>query len=329
MKKYFWAFLLIWAVYGCSDSGSKNSKVETPTKQLVKAPTFNADSAYHFVQTQVDFGPRIPNSEAHGKAAEYFVNEFKSFGAEVVVQEFDDQTYDGTRVSLKNIIASFNPEKKKRILLAAHWDTRPFSDKDPEKPNSKFDGADDGASGVGVLLEVARVIGLNKTLNIGVDIILFDGEDWGEHRNLSSVTPTGGKDSWWCLGSQHWSKNKHVQNYSAFFGVLLDMVGSENATFYQDAISKNNAQRVLDKVWGIAGQLGHGRFFVNKPGIELTDDHLYINRDARIPMIDIIDLRNGNDFAPEHHKQIDNMSAINKNTLKAVGEVLLSVLYNE
>ena len=146
------------------------------------------------------------------------------------------------RVSLTNIIGSFNPEQKKRILLAAHWDTRPFADKDTENLNGPLDGANDGASGVGVLLEVARVINENEGPNVGVDIIFFDGEDWGDGEG-SVPPPTDGKESWWCLGSQYWSKNKHIPNYSAYYGILLDMVGAPNATFYYDGVSQQNAAR--------------------------------------------------------------------------------------
>ncbi len=329
MKKSITIFFLVLLATACSDSGSKNSASEIVQKDLIKAPALNADSVYSFVQAQVDFGPRVPNSEAHQAAADYFVNKFRSYGAKVVVQEFEDQNYEGKTLKLKNIIASFNLAAKKRILLAAHWDTRQFSDKDKENVYGKLDGANDGASGVGVLLEVARVISVNDAPSVGVDFILFDGEDGGEHRDMASVAFTGGKESWWCLGSQYWSKNKHAANYTAYYGVLLDMVGASGATFYQDTISKNNAQRIVDKVWNNAAQLGHGKFFINKPGLELMDDHLFVNKYARIPMIDIIDMRGGVAFVPEHHTQNDNMEAIDKNTLKAVGEVLLSMLYNE
>ena len=329
MKKYIFIIFIAFLSISCSDSGSKNNSAKSVERELIAAPQLNADSAYFFVQKQVDFGPRVPGTNAHQKAADYFVQKFESFGAKVTVQEFDEQTYEGKQVRLKNIIASFYPEKKKRILLAAHWDTRPFADKDPDDVYAKLDGANDGASGVGVLMEVARVLGASQAPNVGVDIILFDGEDGGEHQDLDAVPLTGGKESWWCLGSQYWSKNKHVANYSAFYGILLDMVGAQGATFYQDIVSKENAQRILDKVWGIAQQLGHKNYFVSKPGASLNDDHVYVNKHARIPMIDIIDYRAGTTFVPEHHKQSDNMDAIDKNTLKVVGEVLLSVLYNE
>lgn len=323
--------LLFSAVFSCGSGGSGK---ETPNQQLQlkEAPKPNGDSLYMFVQKQVDFGPRVPNTEAHGLAAEWFVEKFESYGAKVAVQEFTDNVYDGTEVQLKNIIASFNQDVKKRILLAAHWDTRPFGDKDDEDDMVEIDGANDGGSGVGVLLEVARVIS-KQAPSVGVDIILFDGEDWGEHQNRSdSIDPRDfGKDSWYCLGSQYWSKNKHRADYSAYYGILLDMVGAADATFFYDSVSEQNASRVLNRTWDIALQLGYDKYFKKGMGFRgIIDDHVFVNQNARIPMIDILDYRpNTSNFGPYHHTRDDNMSVISKETLSAVAHVVLTVLYNE
>ncbi len=319
-------------IFSCSESGS-NSSNSSAQLDLKKAPIANADSVYSFVKQQVDFGPRVPNTEEHKKAADWYVRKFESYGANVTVQEFKDRVYDGTEVQLKNIIASFNPSVKKRILLAAHWDTRPFADKDEVDQSQPIDGANDGASGVAVLLEVARVISQDSP-SVGVDIILFDGEDWGEPITSSgNIDPREyDKESWYCLGSQYWSKNKHRANYSAFYGILLDMVGAEDATFLYDGVSQQNAQRVLTRTWDIAHSLGHQDLFIKEQGLSLgfVDDHVFVNKNARIPMIDIIDYRKGeNDFGPYHHRQKDNMEIISKETLIAVTEVVLTVLFNE
>lgn len=314
-------FIVLIIVIGCGRDSQKTSQPEVPAK-VVNVPSFNADSAYYFVKKQVDFGPRVPNSVAHKKAGDYFIAQFKTYGATVKVQEFTATTFDNTKVNLRNIIASFNLEKKKRILLAAHWDTRPFSDKDKEKPNSSFDGANDGGSGVGVLLEIARTIKQQPT-DVGIDIILFDGEDWGERTETQAPPLPANLQFWWCLGSQHWAKNKHVPNYSAYFGILLDMVGAKNARFGYEAYSLDYAPSVVDKVWKTAAKLGYTNTFVNEKDGGIIDDHVAVNLHAKIPMIDIIS------FHDSHHTQKDNMDIISKETLNAVGQTLLQVIYYE
>lgn len=333
MKQIALALLISVMCVACSDSGGNTQKKAVAAEELVAAPAFDADSAYSYVKKQVDFGPRVPNTEAHRQTSAWLKGQFEAFGAKVYMQEFERYVYDGTKVDLVNIIASFNPGVKKRILLGAHWDTRPFADQDKNDNRAPLDGANDGGSGVGVLLEVARVIGQNEGPDVGVDIILFDGEDWGEHsQDQGAARLPAGQDSWWCLGSQYWSQNKHIPNYSAFYGILLDMVGAPGATFYFDNVSKDNAGRIMNKVWDRGIALGYEEYFKPSMGINgIVDDHVYVNRYARIPMIDIIDYRPGTakSFTPAWHTQDDTLENIDKKTLKVVGEVLLSMLYNE
>src|SRR5690606_17278509 len=172
-------------VFSCGREKEKKANSTEKPARIVNVPTFNADSAYYFVQKQVDFGPRVPNTPAHRQAGDYFIKTLESFGAVVQVQEFESTTFDGKKLKLRNIIASYFPEKTKRILLAAHWDTRPFADKDDQNKEKPIDGANDGGSGVGVLLEIARVLKDNTPPEVGIDIILFDGEDWGEKEGAS------------------------------------------------------------------------------------------------------------------------------------------------
>ncbi len=330
--------MVLLGLFGCSsDKGKAAREVEIPTK-VVDVPGFNADSAYSFIQKQVDFGPRVPNSTAHKKAGDFFVAQFKTYGAQVIEQNFEATTYDNQKLYLRNIIASFYPEKKKRILLAAHWDTRPFADKDVTNPKAAFDGANDGGSGVGVLLEIARVLSVSSPPEVGVDMILFDGEDWGFDsytaerlygHNTDYKLPKG-LDSWWCLGSQHWSRNKHVPNYSAYYGILLDMVGAKNALFTKEGASMEYAPGVVEKVWRTASRLGYGHVFINKKEGAITDDHIFVNAIARIPMINIVhyDATEGF-FGDFHHSRKDNMEIISPETLDAVGTTLLTVLYYE
>jgi Zn-dependent M28 family amino/carboxypeptidase len=334
MRPYF---LLAGLLFLASCGGEKEQKKIETSAKIVNVPAFNADSAYYFVKKQVDFGPRIPNSLAHTKTGDYLINQFKKYGATVITQEFVATTFDNQRLNLRNIIASFNPEKQKRILLASHWDTRPFSDKDPIKSNAPFDGANDGGSGVGVLLEIARVLGSNTSPDVGIDIILFDGEDWGDdggqwgrkYDAKASQKLPAGYTEWWCLGSQYWSKNKHKSNYSAYYGVLLDMVGGKNTQFAKEGHSMNYAPSVLDKIWKTGSQLGFSHIFINQRTGSITDDHVFVNENAKIPMIDIISFDPSSGFGDFHHTQKDNMDIISKETLEAVGKTLLHVVYYE
>jgi len=315
--------------------GKNREKKQAPPKQEpsvnIAVPAFNADSAYHFVEKQVGFGPRIPNTKAHEQAAAFFIKTLRQYGAQITIQEFQQENFSGSILNLKNIIGSFNPEKSKRILLASHWDTRPFSDKDPQKPNVPFQGANDGASGVGVLLEIARVLHNNPLPEAGVDIILFDGEDWGEREGQQGTRPLpAGLQDWWCLGSQYWAKHKHKPNYSAYYGILLDMVGAKNAQFHREGYSMEFAPSIVEKVWHHAQRLGYSHVFVNKTQAAITDDHVFVNTIARIPMIDIVHFEPGiGYFGDFHHTQKDNLDIISKDMLGIVGTTVLNVVYYE
>ena len=302
-------------------------------KRAVTVPAFNSDSAYYFIEKQVDFGPRVPNTPAHHNCGDYLIQRLKQYGARITVQEFQDQAYTGAKLYLRNIIASYNLDARKRILLASHWDTRPYADKDTVRRYEPIDGANDGASGVGVLVELARILGKNEKPEAGVDIIFFDGEDYGEHEDVEeSPMKNGRMQIWWCLGSQYWAKNPHVQRYSAYYGILLDMVGAQDSKFYKEGGSMQFAPKIVKKVWGIARSLGYSNYFINSNSPGITDDHIFVNRDAKIPMIDIVDYDpNAADFyfAPYHHTHQDNMSIISKQTLQAVGETLLYTIYYE
>ena len=294
---------------------------EVIVKPTVPTPNFNADSAYFFVDEQVSFGPRIPNSNAHRQAGDKIIERLEKYGARVSVQSFEAVTYDDVRLSLRNIMGSINPEAKKRVLIATHWDTRPWASKEEDDPTIPFDGANDGGSGVGVLLEIARSIQAFDSLpEVGVDFLFFDGEDWGEEG--------GGAMESWCLGSQYWSKNKG--SYAAYYGILLDMVGGKNAQFPYEAISRQYANKILKKVWTAASTIGYSNYFIPRKEGQISDDHYYVNTIAKIPMIDIIHWEPGPGyFGDWHHTTRDDMSLIDKNTLKAVGQTVLYVVYQE
>jgi Zn-dependent M28 family amino/carboxypeptidase len=322
--KYVPILLLSLLVFSC---GKKSDTVSTPAV-TVEVPKFNADSAYAFVQRQVDFGPRVPNTEAHKKAASYLEAKLRSYGAQLTIQSFKAPTFDGEVLDLKNIVASFNPDKQKRILLVAHWDTRPFADKDSVKVDAPFDGANDGGSGVGVLLEIARQLQSNKP-RAGVDIILFDGEDWGEKDNMNKPALPQGWEDWWCLGSQYWSKNPHKPGYRAYYGIDLDMVGAPDARFFREGTSMEYAPRIVEKVWSIAAQLGYSGQFITEDTHALTDDNYFVSKNARIPTVDIVHYDSRNGFPDFHHTTKDNMSTIDKGTLSVVGTTVLNVVFQE
>ncbi len=305
-----------------NDKPAEETSAEDTEVKLL-SPDFNADSAYAFTKAQVDFGPRIPSTTAHAQCAAYLVKKLKSFGAEVQVQEAPAKTYDGKSHTLKNIIASFNPAQKERVLITAHWDARPFSDQDPNENmrNQPFEAANDGASGVAVILEMARQI-QQKQPNVGVDFILWDIEDYGKAKDESPNETT------WCIGSQHWAKNPHVKGYKALYAINLDMVGGGSAQFTQDEVSRKYAPNVVKKVWDIGNEIGYSAYFVNVTSGSLIDDHFWVNQ-AGVPCIDIIHYSDAAGFYMNWHTQLDNLNNIDKNTLKAVGQTVLETIYRE
>jgi len=309
---------------GCTQA----PKAAKTQDKIIEVPTFNADSAYEFTKKQVDFGARVPNTKAHDACAVYLSSELKRFGAEVIEQKVNLIAFDGTNLKSVNIIGSINPKAEARILLFSHWDSRPWADHDPLLKNRKKPvmAANDGASGVGVLLEMARLMHKNQP-TIGVDIFFCDSEDYGQPENAGGESS---EDSW-CLGTQYWAKTPHVPGYTARFGILLDMVGGKQATFYREQASEYYAGGVVDKVWMQAKNLGFGQYFVDQKGGAITDDHIYVNKILGIPSIDIIqyDSNSNTGFATYWHTTNDTMDNVDKITLKAVGTTLMNVVYKE
>lgn len=293
------------------------SEIPNPKSEIYKqvSPNFNADSAYYYVKTQVDFGPRVTGSEASKKCGDWMVKELKKYTDNVIEQK-TVITFEGRMMNVRNIIAEINPKAGKRILLSAHWDSRDRADKDAVNVNQAILGANDGGSGVGVLLEIARIVKTNPA-NVGIDIVLFDAEDLGNNQPNT-----------YCLGSQYWSAHLHRPNYKADYGINLDMVGAGNAFFGWEGNSLEYAKPILEKVWGTAANLGYGKYFnyVQVGGID--DDHLYVNH-AGIPTIDVLHFDATGHFPEHHHTHRDNMNVIDRNTLKAVGQTLLEVIYTE
>lgn len=320
--------IALFCLVACGN-GNKSTEVTEEVTKDIKAPEFNADSAYAYVKAQCDFGPRTPNSQAHSQCGDWLVNKFQEYGATVYEQKDKVRAWDGNMLNMRNIIASFNPDTRKRVIICSHWDSRPWADNDPNEKNrhTPIDGADDGASGVGVMLEIARQLQLQGT-EIGIDLICFDLEDYGTPQWYEGKHEEGS----WCLGSQYWSRQHHIEGYSARFGILLDMVGNANARFQKEYFSQKMAGSIVSKVWRKAHNAGYGVYFPKTDGGAITDDHIPVNQIARIPCIDIIpeyDNCEASSFGPIWHTVNDNISNIDKNTLKAVGQVLMEVIYNE
>jgi hypothetical protein len=314
-------YIVLFFLFACNNEKKEQvAQQQSEQKALPTLPEFNPDSCYAYVKAQCDFGPRVPNTKAHVACGDYLIARMKEWCDTVVVQQGILKAYDGTQLRFRNIIGSFNPQTKNRILLFAHWDTRPWADQDEKDPKQPSLGADDGASGVGVLMEIARQLHSYKQ-SVGVDLAFFDAEDWGKEG--------GGPDAEdsYALGTQYWANNPHVKNYTADFGILLDMVGAGGAQFRKEGLSRTQAGFVIDKTWKIAGQLGYSSYFLYDDGGWVTDDHVYVN-EINIPSIDIINSNPGtrSGFASHWHTHKDNMEVIDRSTLKAVGQTLLGVV---
>lgn len=354
MNKYWKSIVVVIIVVaslcGSSCNNMKRSSIDGDTLALKEptGPEFNADSAYFFCAQQCHFGPRIMNSEAHDKCEQWIISKFQQYGCEVQTQKADLKGYDGTVLHATNIIARYNPEATTRILICAHWDSRPWADNDPDEKNhhTPVMAANDGASGVAVMIELARLLNQGQALvadstaadtaavknpmalrsDLGVDFICFDAEDWGTPQWENDVA-----GDTWALGAQYFADNL-PKGYEARYGILLDMVGGEGAQFYKEYMSNEFAPAIVNKVWAAAKSAGYGSFFPNTIGGGVTDDHIPLNKKANIPTIDIIPYYPNcqqSSFGPTWHTINDTMNHIDKNTLKAVGQTLIQVLFTE
>jgi hypothetical protein len=327
------SFILICALLfsaGCQFSGKeKKPASQQASPAPLKMMPFSGDSAYAYVVRQLAFGPRVMNTPAHEKCEAYLVKVLKSFTPDVILQKGTVKAYDGTPLKFTNITASFGPAGNNRIILASHWDSRPFADHDPIPANRRkpIEGANDGASGVGILLEIARQLHETPPPQ-GVDLVLFDAEDYGPPQDEEIAENA---EDYWGLGSQYWANNPPRPDYYARYGILLDMVGAPDATFLMEGYSVDYASDVLRHVWDIANRAGFGGYFRYTRGGYITDDHLPVNRIRRIPMIDIIHLDQDSPtgFYPYWHTTGDNLSQIDKTTLDVVGKTLMAVIFNQ
>ncbi len=310
---------LFWGCNQTTETTTSDSPAASETVIVTQKKTgFSADNAYNHIKSQLDFGFRIPGTPAHKQCADWLLKQLKAQCDTTYFQVGQSKNpTSGATIPIYNIIGSINPQAEKRMIFAAHWDSRPMADQDDNNPKDPILAANDGASGVGVILELARILHSEKP-EWGVDFILFDAEDLGVAEIENSF----------CLGSQYWGKNLHKANYKANFGVLLDMVGGKDAKFMWEANSNQYANWILVHTWQIAKELGHDNHFQLQTIGAITDDHKYVYEATNIPMIDIIQYNENTGFAPYWHTHDDNLDAIDKNTLQAVGNTLLNLIFN-
>ncbi len=332
MKLIYRAFTLALvpvALFSCKGggeqgkSGADTTQAAAPAAAKVNTPVFNEDSAYVSVAAQVAMGPRTPGSGAQKRCADWMEQKLRKVCDTVYRQNVTVTGGDKKVLPCYNLIGVINPRATKRILFLTHWDSRPWADQDTHDQDKPILAADDAGSGVAVLIELARQIkGFGLAQDVGVDILLEDVEDYG-------------KSAWgeasYCLGTQYWANHPHVAGYKAEFGVLLDMVGAHGAQFPLEDLSTQYAGAVQQRVWQSAARAGYSSYFPYTAAGAITDDHLPVNQIMGIKTIDIINLTNNpqDPFAPHWHTHNDNMQIIDKSTLKAVGQTLLQVVYDE
>lgn len=318
--------IFAWGLASCGST--KKSEGETVMQEPL-GPEFVADSAMAFCQAQCDFGPRTMNSKAHDLCEDWIAGKFQQYGLDVDRQKADLKGWDGTTLRSTNIIARFNPQAQRRIIICAHWDSRPWADNDPDSTKWKEPvmAANDGASGVGVMLEVARLLQNDSTVAIGIDFVCFDAEDYGTPQWAAEA---GGDNSdTWALGAQYFAQNLGDRRYE--YGILLDMVGGQGARFYREGFSMRYAPNIVDKIWSASRAAQQSSFFVDDNGGYITDDHDPLNK-AGIPCADIIPYYpdcEQSSFGPTWHTLDDDMQHLDPATLKAVGQTLIQLIYSE
>jgi len=317
------AALLVALLGACGDDAPESRPATMPQYTApASIPGFSGDRAFALLERQVDFGPRVPGSEAHAQCLQFFRSFFDSLGIATEVQSFDFPGYDGEMLPLRNVIARINPGAEQRVLLAAHWDSRPTADResDPDRALRPVPGANDGASGVAVLLHLAEVLA-DSPPPIGIDIVLFDGEDYGRE----------GDESMFCLGSKYFAASTDPSRSAPMFGILLDLIGDRDAVFPMEEFSRRYAGDILSMVWDVAEQRGIDRF-VRTPHSGIYDDHVPLNTVAGIKTINIVDAvlvgHNTDDPRRQYWHTLQDLPAqCAPAPLADVGQVLLSIIF--
>ena len=304
--------LLLLAAAACAESGAEqgaaSGRIGGTERQ---APAFDADSAYALLERQVAFGPRVPGTEGHAAQLAWMTSYLEARADTVIHQTFEHTYPDDYRAELTNVFARFRPGAPDRVLLLAHWDTRPTADyeSDPDLQDEPIPGANDGASGTAVLLQLADVLSRHSP-PIGVDILLTDGEDYAADHMY--------------LGAEYFAANP-PPGYSPYYGILLDMVADLDPRFPQEGYSRRYAPEVVARVWRMAERLGYGHHFPDEHQIPITDDHVPLN-EAGIRTVNIIDF----DYGPGNvywHTLEDDLENVGPLGLRVVGEVVAELIY--
>lgn len=295
------AFITLFLVVGCG-AGALASRRE-----------FDGQAALAYVEAQLAFGPRVPGSEAHRKTGDWILERLRATADSVEVQAFTHQTTGGDTLSLRNFIGRFRPEARDRVLYVAHWDTRPTADANPVgRQDEPIPGANDGGSGVAVLLGVADAL-RRRPPAVGVDLLFVDGEDFGDWSLMKDVL----------LGSRHYASTLTPAT-RPLFAVVFDMVGDRDLVFLQEGNSVQRAPEVVERVWAKARDLGHGRVFRPTVGGAVTDDHIPL-LEAGVRAIDVIDF----DYGPNNqywHTSEDGSDKVSARSLQIVGEVAVALV---
>lgn len=313
-----------------SCSSADKAAAGAPTDTFAEQGAFSADSALAFTKAQTDLGPRVPGSDAHARCVDFLTGTLNRLGADTVaILASKDVAWDGTRLDIKNIWAQFNRTASARVLLVAHYDSRPWADRedDLDARNIPIDGANDGAAGVGIILEIARNIAAQPA-SVGVDILFTDCEDYGIRADRETEDDT--QDSW-CIGSRHFAVNSPYSPAARpRFGILLDMVSGKNARFHREYYSHNYAPMPTAKVWAMARRMGFQKRFLDGVGGAVMDDHIPLIQ-AGIPTVDVIENRAADTegFPATWHTHNDTYDNLDPVSMDIVGRVILNVIYNE
>ena len=271
---------------------------------------FKGTTAFSYVEKQLSFGPRIPNTPGHEKMGDWLLTTLRARADTVTVQDFSWTTKKGAKLRMRNFFARFRPQATDRVLFLAHWDTRPFADKSENLGQQRMPvpGANDGASGVAVLLGLADALKATPP-TIGVDLLFVDGEDYGSFEDSTETL----------IGARYFAKHL-PPGYTTLYAVLFDMVGDKDLQFYQEGYSMASAPEVVQRVWQTAERLGYSKVFIARAGQTLIDDHVPLQQ-AGIRAIDVIDF----DF-PYHHTTEDTLDKVSAESLQIVGDVAVALV---